>query len=600
MRSKLFRSIIVENMDQLLTLSVGFRRSMPLPAPPAIASCLRSKAMEFLEKWNSSYGVHYRQLRLGYDYLKNTLRLQFPNLQANAARIEQERREREMRSREILMNKFDALRANIPSIKEEVESMIHEIERCLDIIRTEEEGFVPLGPFEDEDFDEFRSRELLQIRLASLKEGEKLQENKDNKVVFDALRELYRLLVMKHLASVQESITVVVRVDVLDTRVRDSTLKELINIQNDILSVKKKCNEGVSVLSNNNKGVEEEEEDFWEEGKFETNEEEEEEEEGREEEISGEPSQSSIPMKDKLHESSNAGETAAGDKKKSANPLKDKLLAEAPVVTWGSNLEIWGGSRGSEVLANQRGLDVESHWGRVDYDAVIPAEKIAELNLQATLYKEERVVDIQPCLAPLLVSSSSKGGRGGGLCQRRDLKVCPFHGPIVPRDSEGIPINGNGSGAACSSIVETGNCKNLPENDIVKKLAEEAVKNVRRRDRDEAERRIEDKKIMKRAKLAKIRAHNEIVLRDAALASTSKSAAVGEEMEEETAGKLSSSSRKRTNKQSLASMLKKKVTVKDRIQQRLLHSQPATDVTRAIRLESDGDRQYREAFPNQW
>ncbi|KAK7849439.1 uv-stimulated scaffold protein a like protein [Quercus suber] len=84
MRSKLFRSILVDNLDQLLSLSVGFRRTLPLPAPSAVASILRSKAIEFLEKWNSSFGIHYRQLRLGFDYLKNTLKLQFPNLQANA------------------------------------------------------------------------------------------------------------------------------------------------------------------------------------------------------------------------------------------------------------------------------------------------------------------------------------------------------------------------------------------------------------------------------------------------------------------------------------------------------------------------------------
>ena len=106
MHSKLFRSILVDNLDQLLSLSVGFRRTLPLPAPPAVASILRSKAIEFLEKWNSSFGIHYRQLRLGFDYLKNTLKLQFPNLQASAARIQQERAERERRSKEILLKEI--------------------------------------------------------------------------------------------------------------------------------------------------------------------------------------------------------------------------------------------------------------------------------------------------------------------------------------------------------------------------------------------------------------------------------------------------------------------------------------------------------------
>ncbi|KAI9125707.1 hypothetical protein K1719_003125 [Acacia pycnantha] len=75
MRSKLFRTLLVENLDQLLSLSIGFRQNYPLPAPPAVASVLRSKAIEFLEKWNHSFGVHYRQLRLGYELVKTTFSL---------------------------------------------------------------------------------------------------------------------------------------------------------------------------------------------------------------------------------------------------------------------------------------------------------------------------------------------------------------------------------------------------------------------------------------------------------------------------------------------------------------------------------------------
>lgn len=48
-----------------------------------------------------------------------------------------------------------------------------------------------LDPLDDEEFEEFRSSELRQVRLDSLKEGEKIHEDEHNKVGFDALRELY-------------------------------------------------------------------------------------------------------------------------------------------------------------------------------------------------------------------------------------------------------------------------------------------------------------------------------------------------------------------------------------------------------------------------
>lgn len=560
-------------MDNLLSLSIGFRKHQPLPAPPAVASLLRSKATEFLEKWNDSFGIHYRQIRLGFDYLKNTLRFQFPNLQANAARLQQERRERERRSKEILLKKYETLKENFSSMKDEIQTTINEIRECLDIVRNGEETMM-LESLDEDDFVEFHSIELRQLRLSTLEEGEKVHENLENKVVFDALRELYKLVMTKHLVSVREWISVLVRVEVTDNKLRDSILKELIDIQNRLQSVKKKCEEaGCSLLNTENNM---DEEDFWEEGKVECTE-------------SGTSTGHRKGNKDLAVVSTsskvkNTGPSCSGKdlvKKKllgenhrsQSNSLKGKLLAEAPAVEWGSYLDNWGSKR--DVLANQRGLELEGHWGRVDYDAVIPAEKIAELNIQATVYREDQV-EIQPCRAPL---------NKGGLCQRRDLRVCPFHGPIVPRDNEGKPLDQDSSKDETTSDSGT---------DLVERLAREAVKNVRERDKEEARQRVIDKRSLKRAKLAKIREHNEACLKDSALASTSKSAAIGEDTEATNAKNPFA----RNKKQTLASMLRKKVTPKDRLAQRLLNTR-ARDAT-VLQITLGEDANYREAFPNQW
>lgn len=573
MRSKLFRTLVVENLDQLLSLSVGFRRNLPLPAPPAVASLLRSKAIEFLEKWNLSFGVYYRQLRLGYDYLKNTLRLQFPNIQGNVERIRRERMERERRSKEMLLNRFESLKENLSSIKGWILSTMDEIDVCLDILHSEQE-LVSDEILDDEEFGEFRSLELQQIRLEALNEGEKVYENSDNKVVFDALRDLYKLLMKKHLVSIQEWISVLVRVEVADNRFRDSTLKEFIDIQNRLKSVKNKCEEAGCTL---NTSKPDEEEDFWEEGNA----------------VSIKTS-SSAPNKKSKHpdmastshkmnhgnlgshtkesNSSNTDSLPRGGNEAKSNSLKSKLLAEAPVVRWGSHLDNWGSNR--TFMANQRGLDLESHWGRVDDDAVIPADKVAELSVQAIPY-EEKQTEIQPCRAPM---------RKGGLCQRRDLKICPFHGPIIPRDDEGRPLN--------QSSSEDINMDS--RTDLAERLAKQAVKNVREREKEASKKREIDKQSLKRAKLAKIREHNEAVLRDAALASTSSSAAFGEDVDVNNEDKRSA----RDKRKSLASMLQKKVTPKDRIAQKLLSSQARDSA--AIQHVSIEDAKYRDAFPNQW
>ncbi|KAH6830097.1 hypothetical protein C2S53_010635 [Perilla frutescens var. hirtella] len=581
MRSKLFRNILVENLDLFLSLSIGFRRSHPLPPPASVASLLRSKAIEFLEKWNDSFGIHYRQLRLGYDYLKNTLRLQFPNLQANAARIQQERREREMRTREILLKKFESLKTNFSSIKEEIKTNIDEIEECLEILRTKDDD-EQFDPVDDEETEVFCNSELLQIRLDSLREGKKVQENSENTVVMDALREFYKVLVTKHLAAVQEWISVLIRVEVPDHSFRDSALKNLIDIRNIIQSTKRKCEESGCELRKIANA--EEEEDIWEEGTVETFD------KGK----SG-PSCSKITEAPTVSTSNNARGAECTNKlstvtekrnaqisESKSDPERSKLLAEAPVLNWGSFLDRWGSN--GDALANQRGLDVEGHWGRVDHDAVIPAEKIAELNVRASVYEEEPV-EIQPCRAPL---------KNGRLCQRRDLRVCPFHGFIIPRDDEGKPIN---EGSPAEEDADQSQPKESTPNadsNVVHQLVKQAVKNVRERDRGDAKERELDKRALKKAKLAEVREHNEAMLRDAAIASTSRSYYIGEDTEIGNGSRSSSKSKKQT----LASMLKKKETTKDRLAQRLLNTH-ARDAT-IRQLTTAEEANYREAFPNQW
>ncbi|KAH9794338.1 UV-stimulated scaffold protein A-like [Citrus sinensis] len=454
---------------------------------------LQLAAFELLEKWNASFGVHYRQIRLGFDYLKNTLRLQFPNLQANAARIQQERREREMKTKEILRK---------------IKSTIDDIGERLDIICAKEEIML-LDPLDDEEFEEFRSSELRQVRLDSLKEGEKIHEDEDTKVVFDALRELYNLLVTKHLALVQEWISVLIRVEVSDNRSRDKMLKEFIDIQNRLQLVKKKCEDSGCVLINNVKSLIEDEleEDFWEEGKIGSSE-------------SGSLNASSkhnSNLSMVLASSEVIDKASKGRNQKSygiesmdneggkidSTLLRSKLLAEAPVIECGSfshNLKM-------DVLVNQRSMEFDNHWGRVDYEAVIPAEKIAELYWDYSTSSIEK------------------------------------------------------SSLRDETLIDLGS-------DLGEQLAKQAIKNVRERDKEEARKRKIDKQLLNRAKLAEVREHNEAVLRDAALASTSRSAAAGDEAED-TNGRRSSS---RNKKQTLASMLRKKVTTRDRLTQRLLNT----------------------------
>lgn len=285
-----------------------------------------------------------------------------------------------------------------------------------------------------------------------------------------------------------------------------------------------------------------------------------------------------------------------------SDPRTD-LLKKAPVLTYGAFLDGWGAK--SDVPANQRGLQMENHWGKFDSEAMIPADKIAELNVRTSYYKPPEK-EIPPCRTPL---------KKGGLCQRRDLRICPLHGPIIPRDENGIPIveapetsvGGMDVERWASEGVLDANVPSSSSGEVAVEregtmlsqsvVAAQAIANVRERDVDEAKRKKEERIKGKRTQSKRDREHNEAVLRSAALAQTAQSfrESFGEDLESEVGTRGGGKKRVRGG---LTALLKKKPTVKDRLAQRLLNGRVRDNAVN--QLTRDEDAHYREAFPNQW
>ncbi|KAM7526493.1 hypothetical protein LguiA_016395 [Lonicera macranthoides] len=109
------------------------------------------------------------------------------------------------------------------------------------------------------------------------------------------------------------------------------------------------------------------------------------------------------------------------------------------------------------------------------------------------------------------------------------------------------------------------------------------MKNIEERVKEDVKKKEYEKQALKRAKLAKVQEHNEVVYRDASMASTSRSSAIGENLE---TGDEKRSTVK-NKRQTLASMLKKKVTIKDGLAQRLLNTHAKDATTRQLTSGED-------------
>jgi hypothetical protein len=402
---------------------------------------------------------------------------------------------------------------------------------------------------------------------------------------------LIKIIDNKHIPSIQNWMSILMKVDTQDSETHGILLRAVIDMRNQLCSAKSKCNADLGISmhqsSKNDDGDGEDDGIEWEEGGLMGDEPRKE--APKEEDREAIEGNESVSEGGKIEPAMMPSRTvkSEGSSEEANEPLREKLMDEAPVMPWGSYLDRWGSEH--TVPANQRGLLLESHWGKVDFDALVPAEKVSEMNMQLSYYKPT-ASEIRPCLAPL---------KKGGLCQRRDLRVCPLHGPVVPRDTNtGIPIpvtsdtkesSSESSGRGKVPIRAASDEKGHVQADLMA----QAVANVRARDEMELRKKMERKMEARRN-----REHNAAVLRDAALSRTAQGLGeiVGEDLEElYDADHLQRRSR---GKGLEKAMLHPKPTAKDRLAKRLLNGRVNDATTRAIARNEDAAD--RGAFANQW
>lgn len=68
-RSKVFRRLVVDNLDEIMALSIGHLPEQPLPKPIEEARRLQLLAFHTIHKWNETFGTLYRELSLAADFL---------------------------------------------------------------------------------------------------------------------------------------------------------------------------------------------------------------------------------------------------------------------------------------------------------------------------------------------------------------------------------------------------------------------------------------------------------------------------------------------------------------------------------------------------
>ena len=87
------------------------------------------------------------QIRLGVRYLKDVLRMKFPELRARAAAAEAEARQRQERAQQIVQAKYEDIRGGYVEAVSEINATLDQIAQCLDLLRADGSAAAATAPW---------------------------------------------------------------------------------------------------------------------------------------------------------------------------------------------------------------------------------------------------------------------------------------------------------------------------------------------------------------------------------------------------------------------------------------------------------------------
>uniref|UniRef100_A0A3B3W2I2 UV-stimulated scaffold protein A n=1 Tax=Poecilia latipinna TaxID=48699 RepID=A0A3B3W2I2_9TELE len=129
-RSHHFRTLLVDNFQEFLELTVETDSEQPLPPPKEVARKLRSLAIQTVQSWHTSYGSAYKKLELGYHFLKQVKKVDFQDAEARTITERRREEERQRKMERIYKARVEAATKEM----EDIEAALTEMESCMKLL----------------------------------------------------------------------------------------------------------------------------------------------------------------------------------------------------------------------------------------------------------------------------------------------------------------------------------------------------------------------------------------------------------------------------------------------------------------------------------
>ncbi|CEJ00371.1 hypothetical protein RMCBS344292_14427 [Rhizopus microsporus] len=530
-RSKLFRELLTEDFPVFVQLVVGFN-DRKLPPPPQVAAKLKQYALALIKNWYIKYGEIYRQISISFDFLMDNGYMNDNQASSSLSSIHADninKANKSERIKALQLNRYELLKADVNDHLDIINDNLDTMDGCFDIL-------VPKNILEGEDDIDFNAllrgdtvpkqraddnykdniishglgsnRYKITIDLSESSLMEDVKETQDNSIIFDQLREAYTVLETKHTKQVNTWINTLIRLDIDDRTEKEALIKKLIDLKAKMTEASRKAKVlGIEVHQREIKSgqstlddLDERDDEFADE-EFEEVDIRKEAADARETKTNSSAKLPPLqrifplayhptmtedptyagPMQDMSNDESRVAKKDKGKQK--AGEQREELLKVAPVVEWGDDLYYWDKEH---VQFNTSGIERSHRFMGVGEGVnELPDHLLQNLRKRAVYYRPERPKEIPACRHPL---------HNGGLCPRRDLVTCPFHGKIIPRDELGRPLDSSSNNPESSKEQNDSKTKNdndqvmdnlweLLEEDVMKQSGQVKVSSSRKRQR---------------------------------------------------------------------------------------------------------------------
>ncbi|XP_013224990.2 UV-stimulated scaffold protein A isoform X2 [Columba livia] len=133
-RSHQFRTLVISNFQEFLELTVGIDHEQPLPPPKEVAQKLRKAAIKSVQEWHEKYGEAYKQLSLGYHFLKQNKKVDFQDVHARTMAERRREEEKQKRLDNIYKEKAKRAEKEMEEMSQDIADTLTEMENCFQLL----------------------------------------------------------------------------------------------------------------------------------------------------------------------------------------------------------------------------------------------------------------------------------------------------------------------------------------------------------------------------------------------------------------------------------------------------------------------------------